>query len=635
MPSTVTTTLSRSARRLWWLLDATRRTLLNLLLLALLAGIAWLLWRQFAGPPALQDKTVLVVQLSGRLVEQGSFTGLRDTLRQRVSGEGQEAQTQLRDVLRVLDAAAKDPDVSMALLLADDLTGGGLPKLREVAAAIERFKASGKPVVAWGSGYDQRQYYLAAHASEVWLHPMGTVMAEGYGRHRNYYRELFDKVGVSANVVRAGRFKNAAETFSDTGPSPETLESEGALWGSLWATWTGNVERARKLPAGSVMQAIDSLPASLVAAGGDVARWALERKWVDGLKTRDQMRDALIARSAKDERGGVTSFRQVHAAEYLARLKPERGGDAIGVVVAAGPISDGEAGPGRIGGRSTAELIRRAREDKAVKAVVLRVDSPGGSAFGSELVRRELELLRQAGKPVVVSMSDLAASGGYWISMAADEVIADEATITGSIGVVAMLPTARGAMDKLGVRTGGVTTTWLAGAFDPRRGVDPRFAELVKTGVDRVYRDFTTLTATARRSTPEKIDAVAQGRVWSGRHALERGLVDRLGGFDDALKAAAQRAKLAEGQWHPRWIEARPSRLAVWLQRLGIEAGLDDAGAVGGAGGMPAEVNGTLLALGLPVAAFGDAAQELGWISEVMQQRRPYAAMVHCLCSAP
>jgi len=263
---------------------------------------------------------------------------------------------------------------------------------------------------------------------------------------------------------------------------------------------------------------------------------------------------------------------------------------------------------------------------------VLRVNSPGGSAFGSELIRRELELTRKAGKPVVVSMGDLAASGGYWISLAADEVIADEATVTGSIGVVAMLPTAQGVFQKLGVNTGGVTTTWLAGAYDVRRGIEPRFVQLVQTSIDRVYRDFTSKAAAARKTTPEKIDEVAQGRVWAGKDALARGLVDRLGSFGDALKSAASRAKLVEG-FRVEYIEAPPGRWDVWLQRFGLTelpAALAPA----------AEESRTLsnlagLALGLPPQATQALLQDLAWLGEVAGPQRPFAAAAHCLCVAP
>ena len=612
--------LANGLRRLWWALDTSRRALLNLLLLLLLVALAWSALR--GGPPALQPKTALVLDIAGRVAEQRTGSNRDGLLRQFDSGGN---ETLLRDVLAVLEAAAKDDKITHAVLMLDGLAGAGLPTLREIAIGIERFKAAGKPVLAWGSAYDQRQYFLAAHASEVWMHPMGDALPEGYGRYRSYYKDLFDKLGVTANVIRAGKFKNAGETFSANAPSAETVASDAALFGGLWASYTAKVEAARKLPAGSIAAAIESLPASLQGSGGDMARWAIDRKWVDALKTRDELRAALIERGALDE--DKKTFRQVSMGAYLDRIKPRKDGDIIGVVIAQGSISDGKAPSGRIGGLSTAELIRKAREDDKVKALVLRVDSPGGSAFGSELVRRELELTRKAGKPVVVSMGDVATSGGYWISMAADEVIADEATITGSIGVVAMLPTAAAAMDKIGVRTGGAGTTWLVGAYDARRGIDPRFAQLIQTSVEHTYRDFTKLVADARKTTPEKIDAVAQGRVWLGKDALAQGLVDRLGSREDAFKAAAKRAKLADGAWRLQYVEAEPGRLAWLLRRLGVAVDLD--------AGMSAGWQQALTSLGLGAPVTADVAADLAWLLEPMKAQRPFAATVHCLCEAP
>ncbi len=624
MTSNLFSVLGRGLRSVWQLLDATRRALFNLLLLAVLAGGLWLLLRPTH--PALQDKTALVLDLSGGLVEQRNVLSPREQLLGASGGPG-AAQTRLRDVVAVLDAAAKDPQIGHGLLMLDELGGGGLPTLREVARALERFKAAGKPVYAWGSSFDQRQYFLAAHASEVWLHPMGHVYVDGYGRQRLYYKDLFDKLGLSANVIRAGKYKNFAEPYMANGPSPETVESEGLLWGTLWGSYTAAVEKARKQPAGSLAAAIDSLPGSLQAVQGNAANWALQRKWVDALKTRDEMRALLIDKGARDDEH--KSFRQVRFNEYLARLKPRRDGDAVGVLVAQGSISDGRAGSGSIGGLSTAELIRKVRDDDKVKALVLRVDSPGGSAFGSELVRRELELTRKAGKPVVVSMANLAASGGYWISMAADEVFADEATITGSIGVVAMLPSAKGALDKLGLRTAGAGTTWLSGQGDPRREADPRYAQLMQSVIDGAYRDFTRLVAASRKRTPEQIDEHAQGRVWSGKDALAHGLVDRLGGLDDAVAKAAQLAKLGE---RPRlqYLEVEGSRLQRMLERLGLGDAQLDLAPQGWQ-----TLQGTLLALGLLPPVAQALAGDLAWLGELSQQHQPLATVAHCLCSSP
>jgi protease-4 len=617
---------------LWWLLDQTRRALLNLLLLLLVLGALWWLWNRT--PPTLEPKTALVVAPTGRLVDQSASSGLRQTLlRQAQDGDG--GQVRVRDLVAVLDAAAKDPQVPHALLLLDDLEGGGLPNLREVAAAVQRLRAAGKKVYAWSSGYSQAQYFVAAHADEVWMHPMGGVMIQGYGRHRNYYKEALDKLGVQANVQRVGKYKNAAEVYAATGPSPETLEAEGALYGTLWQSYTAGVEKARKLPTGAVMGYIDGLPGNLDAVGGHAGELAVKLKLVDALKTRDELRTLLTERGAADDK--AKTFRQVSAGAYLARVQPKRDGPAVAVVVAQGEISDGQAPPGRVGGLSTAALVKKAREDEQVKAVVLRVNSPGGSPYGSELVRRELELTRAAGKPVVVSMGDVAASGGYWISLAADEILADEATITGSIGVVAMLPSAGEALGKLGVNAAGKGTTWLGTAYDPRRGLDRRYEQLLQARVDHVYRDFTTRTATARKTTPEKIDAVAQGRVWAGKDALAHGLVDRLGGLGDALKSAAARGKLG-ADYRTVYVEASPGRLDRWLQRFGL-AELGDALAAwteradGAASAAPLAAAAAALGL-LPGAAL-PLLDDLAWLVSASSQDPPDIAAAHCLCVAP
>ncbi len=620
----------RVIRGLWWTVNTLRRVVLNGLFLLLLGGLLWLLLRP--GPPALQDKTALLLNWQGSVVEQRTGVSPRDGALRQLRGDDDSDQLRLRDVLAVLEAAAEDPNIPHAVLLLDQFQGAGLPVLREMGAALNRFKAAGKPVYAWGSGYDQRQYYLAAHATEVWLDPMGEVLFEGYGRYRNYYKDLFDKVGISANVQRVGQFKSAAETYSANAPSPQTLEAESFLFNDLWALWTRDVEAARQLPAGSIQAGIDALPGSLVAAEGDIAKLALDSKIVTALMTREAMRAKLVSLGTADDSDPLApTFRQVSFGEYAARLKPEQGGDAIGVVVAQGEISSGVAPAGSIGGLSTADLIRRAREDKDIKAVVLRVDSPGGSAFGSELVRRELALTREAGKPVVVSMGNLAASGGYWISMAADEVIADEATITGSIGVVAMLPTAKGALDKLGVNAAGTTTTWLAGAYDPRRDLDPRFVTLVQASIQRVYADFTGMAAKARNTTPEKIDAVGQGRVWTGRQALERGLVDRVGSLGDALAAARTRAKLPEDV-RVAYLEREPGRLQRLLAMLDVRAELGLTGLLGGTGEIGAI---TTLTTGLPPGVATPVLEDLAWLARVTERREPYSAVVHCLCTAP
>ena len=604
---------------LWGFVDAARRTVLNLLFLAIIVAVVIALMHN--GPTALADKTTLVLALKGPLVEQRGGS-VRDNAIAQARGEAVES-VQLRDVLAVLDAAAKDPKIVRVLLQLDDLRGAGLAVLRDVAAGLARFKASGKQVVAWGSGYDQRQYFLAAQADEVWMHPFGTLIVTGYGGYHNYYREALDKLGVTVNVVRVGTYKSAVEPFIADGPSPAAREADQLLYGGLWQTWTTGVEKARKLPPQSIGKMIDELPQRAAAAGGDFAKLALDAKLVDALKTRDQMRATLAERGATDER--IRSFRQVSFADYLASLTPKLSGDAIGVVVAQGEIVDGEASAGTVGGLSTAKLVRQAREDDAVKAIVLRVDSPGGSVFGSELVRRELELARAAGKPVVVSMGNLAASGGYWITTSSDEVIADDATVTGSIGVFGLLPSADKTLAKLGVHTDGTATTWLAGAGDVRRAPDPRFLALMQASVEHIYTDFTAKVATARKTTPQAIDAIGQGRVWTGVQAKERGLVDRLGGFSDALKSAAERAKLGD-DYRVRYIEPEPGRLARLLEAIGgVSARV-----------VAEQIDATLPgATGMPRRLVRDVQRDLGWITDHADERRPFTSVIHCMCAAP
>lgn len=612
--------LRRGLGAFWRALDATRRAVFNLIFLLIV--IAILIGIFGGGAKPLQDKTTLVLDLQGPLVEEAPG-GVREAVLANVSGEVKKS-VQLRDVLAVLDTAAKDKNVGAMVLLLDDLESGGLASLREVAAGIERFRASGKKVTAWGSSYNQRQYLLASKADEVFVHPMGGVMLEGFGRYRNYYRDALDKVGVTVNLLKVGTYKSFAEPYIANGPSDAAAEAERYLNDGLWTTYTTEVEKARKLPAGAIMASINNLPQMLETAGGNLAKVSLDAKLVDGLKTRDEIRQLMMARGAKDADGN--NFRQVGYSDYLSRLHPAMIGDAVGVVIASGEIGDGVAPPGAIGGLSTSRLIRQAREDKAIKAVVLRIDSPGGSAFGSELIRRELELTRAAGKPVVVSMGNVAASGGYWISTSSDEVIADAATITGSIGVFAILPTAEKVIDKLGIHTAGAPTTWLADAGNPLRPLDPRFAQVIQGSINHVYGDFIAIAAKARKTTPEKINEVAQGRVWTGLQAKDRNLVDRIGSYRDALASAAKRAKLG-ADYRVAYMEQETSTVDRVLGMFGSKAMASL--------GLGEHVKLGLAATGLPPQAALGMASDLSWLSSITSERKPFMALTHCLCTDP
>ncbi|WP_413674270.1 signal peptide peptidase SppA [Massilia cellulosiltytica] len=615
--------LRRGIGALWRGLDATRRFVLNLIFLVILIAFFWALFG--GGLKPLAPKTALVLDLKGELVEERAGS-VRDSVVAGLAGNGRRL-VRLPDVLKALDGAAKDSNVNEVLVLLDELDGGGLASVREIGAGIERVKAAGKRVVVWGGNFDQKRYLIAAHASEIYLHPMGMVLIEGFGRHRNYYRDALDKVGVTVNLMKVGTYKSFAEPFIGNGPSQAAQEADAFLYNGLWTAYTAEVEKARKLPAGSIAKGIDELPQRLQAANGNAAKVALDWKLIDGVKTRDEVRDMFIKRGAYDDR--IKSFRQVSFGDYMARNPEKPFGDAVAVVVAAGDITEGTGGPGMVGGISTANLIRSVREDSSVKAVVLRVNSPGGSAYGSELIRRELELTRAAGKPVVVSMGDVAASGGYWISMAADEVIADPSTVTGSIGVFAILPTADKVVDKLGIHTAGVTTTWLADAYNPLRPLDPRFGQLIQSSINHVYDEFTTKAAIARKTTPAKIDEVGQGRVWTGTQAKERGLVDRLGSYGDALRSAAKRARLGD-DFRVMYAE-QPTTLAERvLERMGLS----------NAQILNVQVKLGLLPVDLGAAALGGNAtagitRDLGWLSAVADRKQPFAAVTHCLCGVP
>ena len=599
---------------IWNLVSFFRTLVLNLLFLAIVAAIvaAWF----YESRPKLAPNTALVLDLAGPIVEQRTGAPARFTVLQALADR--ERETQLRDVLAALDAAATDPKIGRVLILLDDMEGAGLATLREIAVAIGRVRASGKQVIAWGSILDQRRYYLAAHTDQVLLHPFGRVVLQGFGGYRNYYRDALESVGVTVNVFKVGRYKSAVEPFSQNEPSEDARRDEVALLGDLWSQYLSAVETARKLPAGTITRLIDELPQRFAAAGGDAAKLALEEKLVDGLKTRDELRAMFIEKGVPDPKH--KTFRQIGLSQYLGTL-PEKEGDAVGVVVASGEMLDGDQPQALVGGRSTAELIRRAREDDSIKAVLLRVRSPGGSVFAAEQIRHELDVTRKAGKPVLVSFGDVAASGGYWVSMSADEVIADPAAITGSIGVFALLPSADRAWEKLSLHTHGTTTTWLAGALDPRRPLDPRARELLQTGVTHIYKEFVGRAATARNLTTEQVDELAQGRVWTGRQAHEHKLIDRLGTYREALQAAAKRGGLGE-DFRVTYIEREPRGIDRLLGMLFGEASLAS---------LP------LLNLLLPSAAvMPDAMLSIGsdmrWLRNAA--RSPLAAQSHCLCSA-
>ncbi|NDU85024.1 MAG: signal peptide peptidase SppA [Ferrovum sp.] len=538
---------------------ATSQMLLNLVVLAVIVGgITFYLSNR---PPSPKAKTTLVIDLGGHLVEQ-SAPRTDSLITSSLLHQNDPGDIELRDILDSLKAASKDPNIDRVLLKTDGLQVSGLAILREVAAALDRFRAAGKPVIAWADHYDQRQYYLAAHADRIYLDPLGQVLFQGFGHYRNYYRDALDRLGIKVNFIRVGTFKSFGEPFIANGPSPASLEADTTLYNALWSNFTHDIENARHQPQGTIDQEITQLPETLKAVQGNAAQLALNQHWVDSLVTPDELNTLLEINGHKDPKD--KEFRQISLDDYTSRLPAPAAGPSIAVVVAEGEIHDGDTTAGTIGGVTTAQLIRSAREDDDIKALVLRIDSPGGSAHASELIRRELALTRAAGKPVIVSMGNVAASGGYWLSLAADEVVADPDTVTGSIGVFALIPTADGLMNKAGIHTGGMTTTWLSDADNLLRPLDPRLTQVLQTTVGHLYQDFIQRTASARHLTPAAVDAVAQGRVWTGEQALAFHLVDRLGHFQDALDSAQMRAHL-DGHGTVHYYDPNPSGWQRWL----------------------------------------------------------------------
>ena len=569
------------------------------------------------------DKTALVLDLDGTLVEQYTSAPISRAIAQASGGRDAGREIQLRDVVQALEIAKDDDHIGRVVLRADGFRVAGFAAMRELGAALRDFRASGKPVVAYGTMMEQKGYYLAAQADQVYLDPDGGILLEGLGRYRLYYRQgLQDKLGVDVHLFRVGEYKSAAEPYILDAASPESREADLFWMNDLWQRYLADVAQARKLPVLQLTTMVNDLPARVHAANGDLAQLALDAGLVDGLKTREEFEAMVGKQGAWDE--DAHSFRQVGLYPYLLQRRTGRGGlldrrGEVAVVVAQGEITDGDQPPGTVGGESTSALIRQAREDDHVKALVLRVDSPGGGVMPSELIRREVALTRAAGKPVVVSMGNVAASGGYWISMNADRILADPSTITGSIGIFGLWMSAPRALDKIGVHSDGVGTTPLAGAFDPTRPLDPNVGTVIQAVIEHGYSQFIGKVARARDSEPAKVDAIARGRVWSGAQAKERGLVDELGGLREAQAEAARLAKLGK-DYDVQYIEKPLSAIEQIFLDMSRSARL----------------SGLVRTFGPTPALLGEDAtervrNELAWL-RAPQGGNPIRAVAHCLC---
>jgi protease-4 len=531
-------------RGFWHGLDVLRRVLHLVLLLLLLVLVVLAMHESRPGLPA---KGALVIHPSGDLVEQLSGDPFERALNR---AQGQSApQTLLWDLTRAIRAAATDDRVQALLIDTDDLTSAGQPQVEELAAAIAQFRRSGKKVIARGGYYTQDQYLLAAQADEVYLDPLGFVLLTGYERYRMYFREALDKLSVDVHLIRAGKFKSAEEPFIRKDMSAEDREASGVYLRALWKGLRESLAAARHLEPGQLETYVEGYGAAVVAAGGDTAAVAQQAGLVTALKSGAEVDRMLADLVGKGEQGH--GFSAIDSDDYVKTLRSDErlhraSGNAVGVVIASGEMLDGHQPSGTIGGESTAALLRRAREDDNVRAVVLRIDSPGGSVYAAEQIYREVLALREAGKPVVASMGDVAASGGYYIAAPADEIYASANTITGSIGVFGVLPTFDRSLARLGVHVDGLGTTPLSGALRLDRPLKSELEQLLQSVVNHTYQGFLERVATGRHKTVAAIDEIAQGRVWAGSDALRLGLVDHIGGYQDALDSAAQRAHLGK-----------------------------------------------------------------------------------------
>jgi protease IV len=563
---------------LWRILEGIRKVL-HLALLLLIFG--FVLAALHTSIPIVPRSAALIIAPQGELVEQIAGDPVRRALGEASGGPAPE--TLLRDVTDAIAAAKSDSRIKLIVLDVDEMGPSGLSKLQEIGAALRDFRASGKRVIAAGDSYSQSQYYLAAQAGEVYLDPMGEVSVNGFSYYRMYYKDAIDKLSVDLNVFRAGTFKSYTDQFSRNDMAPSEREETSVWLESLWNAYTQDVTRARSLPVGALKDFIAEQPASLQAVKGDMAKMALQRGLVTALKSRRQVADDLKGLVGEDDNNH--SFNSIGMSQYLSAVRSKhvlkgKSDAKIGIVVASGEIFDGHQLPGAIGGESTSNLLRQARYDNAVKAVVLRVDSPGGSEFASEKILREVQALRKAGKPVVVSMSTYAASGGYYIAAAANQIFASPTTITGSIGVFSYIPTFQRTLEKLGVKVDGIGTTPLAGDLRIDRALGPVTKQLLQATVDYAYAQFVRRVADGRKKSVEDVDKIAQGRVWAGLDAQRIGLVDHLGGLKDATDAAAKLAELGK-DYDVDYIEPELSlREELLMQirsqavRLGHSAGL-------------------------------------------------------------
>ncbi|HIF9165026.1 TPA: signal peptide peptidase SppA [Photobacterium damselae] len=560
--------IGRVCKAIWNLLSFTRQLVLNLIFLILVGALFFAFYQGDKDTETQPQPGALVLDLSGPIVEQKDPVNPVDSLLSEAMGKEPQQENVLFDIVEAIRAASGDNDIKGLVLNLQNMPETSLTKLRYIAKAITDFKQSGKPVYAYGDNFSQSQYYLASYADKVFMSPDGAILLTGYGSYTLYYKSLLEKLDVTTHVFRVGTYKSAIEPYIRDNMSDAAKEANTVWLNQLWQAYTSDVAKNRNIDAAELTPKLPDFIAALKSVDGDFAKLSVKLGLVDSLMTHPEMTQEFEKTFGTDQ---DHNFNQISYYDYLASLTdinvPSK--NKIAVVIASGAIIDGPQRPGTTGGDTTAELLREARFDNNVKAVILRVDSPGGSAFASELIRNEVDALQKAGKPVVVSMSSVAASGGYWISSSADKIIANPTTITGSIGIFAVMTTFEKGLNKLGIYNDGVGTTPFAGV-GVTRALPQGVGEIFQLGVDHGYQRFIGLVSKYRHMSLAQVDKVAQGRVWTGADAKRLGLVDELGDFDTAISAAVDLAKINDYQIE--WMQQPLSPMEMFLQQFTTEA---------------------------------------------------------------
>ncbi|KNC09147.1 protease 4 [Klebsiella sp. RIT-PI-d] len=548
----------------WRLLNFIRQLVLNVVFIVVLLVCVGI-WMQFtSGPEENSQRGALLLDITGVVVDNPSPTSKLSAVTRQLFGANSDRlqENSLFDIVHAIRQAKDDRNITGIVMDLKNFAGADQPSMQYIGKALREFRDSGKPVYAMGDSYTQGQYYLASFANKIWLSPQGTVDLHGFATNGLYYKSLLDKLKVSTHVFRVGTYKSAVEPFIRDDMSPAAREADSRWIGELWQNYLTTIASNRNVPAQQIFPGAQGVLDGLRKTGGDTAKYALDNKLVDELASSADMEKALNKQFGWSDKDNA--FSAVSLYDYALK-KPTAQGGKIAVIFASGAIMDGEATQGNVGGDTTAAQIREARLDADVKAIVLRVNSPGGSVSASEMIRAELAAAKAAGKPIVVSMGGMAASGGYWISTPANYIVANPSTLTGSIGIFGVINTVENSLDSIGVHTDGVATSPLADV-SITKNLPPEVQQIMQLSIENGYQRFISLVAAARKSTPEQIDKIAQGHVWTGQDAKSNGLVDSLGDFDDAVAKAAELAKLK--QWQLDYLVEEPGMLNMVVGSL-------------------------------------------------------------------